>query len=340
MHNFVNKMVSIVYAERPSQLGTETADSHEDPPWLRPAPILVVSRDTNNENPQISISSAPPKSNISAPGPSSRITDEEEYVGWRPQQITANQVTRSPPPSPLDLAMYPGARASSTADPAEARRAVAGLKPLRILSSRRPGGPASAGPSRRPSVEAMSPNSNTLSGFMGFFSAAKRASTAVISRPPSTSSRASTQSISVAHVPIPVSPLPPPRTPPLLPKPSLAPELLDQIEPELKAHLEALAVQAAAGSSSSSLRPDSVSHRSQNAPTEEEETVLEIRDLNTGEIITIRDLDAVPLTNGMNPSHTTSPTISTKEQNTGARASDSTLVEPDRIPLPHSPNDL
>ncbi|KAH7339630.1 hypothetical protein B0J17DRAFT_656038 [Rhizoctonia solani] len=302
------------------------ADNHEDPPWLRPAPMLVVSRDTD---PQISISSAPtlpkpktsptslptttrssdmvsrssllPSPNISAPEPSKTADEEDEYVGWRPQQITVQQVTRSPPLSPLDLAMYPGARAPPTTDPAEARRAVAGLKPLRILSSRRPGGPASAGPSRRPSLEIMGSNSNTFSGFMGFFSAAKRASVAaVVSGPPSASSRASTQSIPVAHTPIPVSPLPPPRTPPLVPKPSLAPELLNQMEPELKAHLDALAAQSTADPSSSSSRPVSAPHPPQTIPAEDDEVVLEIRDLNTGEIIKIRDLDAVSLNGGVN----------------------------------------
>ncbi|CAE6459149.1 unnamed protein product [Rhizoctonia solani] len=298
------------------------ADNHEDPPWLRPAPILVVSRDTD-ENISLSSAPTPPKSrtspaslpatarssdmaprhsllpspSISAPGSSSSTTGkEEEYTGWKPQQVTVQQVTQSPPLSPLDLAMYPGARAPPTADPVEARRAVAGLKPLRILSSRRPGGPSSAGPSRRPSVEVMGAN-NALSGFMGFFSAAKRASVAAVSGPPSASSRASTQSIPVAHTPIPVSPLPPPRTPPLVPKPSLAPDLLGHMEPELKAHLDALAVQATAGSSSSSSRPASASHSPQ--IIEDEEMVLEIRDLSTGEIIKIRDLDAVPL-NGVN----------------------------------------
>ncbi|CAE6452560.1 unnamed protein product [Rhizoctonia solani] len=308
------------------------ADNHEDPPWLRPAPILVVSRDTDEQqNPQISISSAPtlseskpkpsstslpttarnsdmvsrssllPSPNISAPEPTKTAGEEEEYIGWRPQQITVQEVTRSPPLSPLDLAMYPGARAPPTTDPVEARRAVAGLKPLRILSSRRPGGPASAGPSRRPSLEIMGSNSNAFSGFMGFFSAAKRASVAaVVSGPPSASSRASTQSIPIAHTPIPVSPLPPPRTPPLVPKPSLAPELLNQMEPELKAHLDALAAQSTAGPSSSSSRPLSASRPPQTIPAEDEEVVLEIRDLNTGEIIKIRDLDAVSLNNGVN----------------------------------------
>ncbi|CAE6430410.1 unnamed protein product [Rhizoctonia solani] len=311
------------------------ANNHEDPPWLRPAPILVVSRDTDEmNNPKISISSVPaaipkpnalsrslpatarspgtapqaallPSPNIPAPGlPSPRVAEEAEYVGWRPQQITAQQVTQSPPLSPLDLAMYPGARAPPRADPMEARKAVAGLKPLRILSTRRPGGPASAGPSRRPSVEVMGSNYNSFSGLVGFFSAAKRASVATVSGPPSASSRASTQSISVAHTPIPVSPLPPPRTPPLVPKPSLAPELLEQMEPELRAHLEALATQATAGSGPpSSSRPVSALHRPKIIPTnlvEDEEIVLEIRDLNTGEVIKIRDLDAVPLNGGAN----------------------------------------
>ncbi|KAG8713901.1 hypothetical protein FRC11_010550 [Ceratobasidium sp. 423] len=320
------------------------ADHHEDPPWLRPAPILVVSRDTDEKkNSHISLSPAPtppkprtspaslpttarssdmaprhsllPSPSIFAPGPSSSSSaGKEEYAGWRPQQVTVQRVTQSPPLSPLDLAMYPGARAPSTADPVEARRAVAGLKPLRILSSRRPEGPASAGPSRRPSVEVMGSNSNALSGFMGFFSAAKRASVAAVSGPPSTSSRASTQSISVAHTPIPVSPLPPPRTPPLVPKPSLAPELLNQMEPELKAHLDELAARAATGpSSSSSSRPTSASHPPQTLPTEDEEMVLEIRDLSTGEIIKIRDLDAVSLNSVNRESQSTSqrsPSIS------------------------------
>ncbi|CAE6414719.1 unnamed protein product [Rhizoctonia solani] len=296
------------------------ADDHEDPPWLRPAPILIVSRDTDEKkNPQISITPAPalskskssstslpttarnsdmllPSPQISTPA--SSPADEEEYVGWKPQQITVTQVTLSPPLSPLDLAMYPGVRAPPTADPAEARRAVTGLKPLRILSARRPGGPASAGPSRRPSDEVMGSN-YAFSGFMGFFSAAKRPSAAV-SESPSASSRASIQSISVAHTPIPVSPLPSPGTPPLVPKPSLAPELLDQMEPELKAHLDALAMQAAAGTLSSSSRPVSAFRPPQTVPIEEEEMELEIRDLTTGEIIKIRDLDAFPLSSGEN----------------------------------------
>ncbi|QRW21511.1 hypothetical protein RhiXN_06500 [Rhizoctonia solani] len=311
-------------------------NNHEDPPWLRSAPILVVSRDTDEmNNPKISISPAPtilkpnasptslpatarssdmapqagllPSPSVSAPGSSSpSVTEEEEYVGWRPQQITIQQVTQTPPLSPLDLAMYPGIQAPHAANPVEARKAVTGLKPLRILSTRQPGGPASAGPSRRPSFEVMDSNYNSFSrsGIMGFFSAAKRASVAAISGPPSASSRASTQSISVAHTPIPVSPLPPPRTPPLVPKPSLAPELLDQMEPELRAHLEALAAQARVDPRlSSSSRPVSAPHLPQTVPSnsaEEEETILEIRDLNTGEIIRIRDLDAVPLDNGAN----------------------------------------
>ncbi|KDN45160.1 hypothetical protein RSAG8_05075, partial [Rhizoctonia solani AG-8 WAC10335] len=344
------------------------ADNHEDPPWLRPAPILVVSRDTDEKtNPHISISHAParskseslpatarnsdmvirssllPSPNISTPGSSSsRVAGEEEqYVGWRPQQMTVQQVTLSPPLSPLDLAMYPGVQAPSTADPAEVRRAVTGLKPLRILSSRRPGGPASAGPSRDPSVEAMGANYNAFSGFMGFFSAAKRASSVAVSTPPSALSRTSFQSVSVAHTPIPVSPLPSPQTPPLVPKPSLAPELLGQMEPELKAHLDALSIQAAAGPSSSPSRPVSASRPLQNAPIEEEEMELEIRDLSTGEIIKIRDLDAIPLKNGMNPSHPASPTVSTKEWDARVKTThSSTLIEPHRISLPLSPNNF
>ncbi|CAE6424829.1 unnamed protein product [Rhizoctonia solani] len=302
------------------------ADNHEDPPWLRPAPILVVSRDTDEKkNPHISITPAPlnlqstllpitarnsdmglkppllPSPAISSPAlsPPTISEQEEEYVGWKPQQITVRQVALTPPLSPLDLAMYPGVKAPPTADPVAARRAVTGLKPLRILSTRRPGGPASAGPGRPSSVEAMP--GYAFSGFVGFFSsAAKRASTAVASEPPA-SSRASIQSISVAHTPIPVSPLPSPKTPPLVPKPSLAPELLNQMEPELKAHLDALAVQAAAGpSSSASSRPVSASKPPQHIPIEEEELELEIRDLTTGEIIKIRDLDAMPLTSGAN----------------------------------------
>ncbi|CUA66817.1 hypothetical protein RSOLAG22IIIB_00265 [Rhizoctonia solani] len=341
------------------------ADNHEDPPWLRPAPILVVSRDTDEKkNPHISITPAPlnlqstllpitarnsdmglkppllPSPAISSPAlsPPTISEQEEEYVGWKPQQITVRQVALTPPLSPLDLAMYPGVKAPPTADPVAARRAVTGLKPLRILSTRRPGGPASAGPGRPSSVEAMP--GYAFSGFVGFFSsAAKRASTAVASEPPA-SSRASIQSISVAHTPIPVSPLPSPKTPPLVPKPSLAPELLNQMEPELKAHLDALAVQAAAGpSSSASSRPVSASKPPQHIPIEEE-LELEIRDLTTGEIIKIRDLDAMPLTSGANPPYTPSPTVPTKGQDTRIKTThSSTLIEPHRISLPRSPND-
>ncbi|CAE7196762.1 unnamed protein product [Rhizoctonia solani] len=331
------------------------ADNHEDPPWLRPAPILVVSRETDEEkNPQISILSrsktksppsttapnsdmsllSPPVASSSGPS-SSKIVDEDQYVGWIPQQ-NVQHVALSPPLSPLDLAMYPGVRAPPAADPIQARRAVAGLKPLRILSSRRPGGPASAG-SNRQSSEAM--GSNAFSGFMGFFSAAKRASAVVASGPPSASSRASIQSASVTHTPIPVSPLPSPETPPLVPTPSLAPELLNQMEPELKAHLDALATQAAAGPSSSSSRPVSASRPPPSVPIEEEEEMeLEIRDLSTGEIIKIRDLNALPSNNGVNP---TSPTVSTKEQNARVKTPhSSTFIEPYRIPLPHSPSNI
>lgn len=174
---------------------------NDDPPWLRPPPVVVLPASTDGKkSSQVSISSgAAPKANspptfppttrnsentssltllpspqIASAGPSSSRAedDEEQYTGWRPQQMTAQQIAHTPPLSPLDLAMYPGAPAIS--DPAAARRAVAGLRPLRILSSRRPGGPASAGPSRPPSVEAT--NSATRSSFMGFFSAAKRAS--------------------------------------------------------------------------------------------------------------------------------------------------------------------
>jgi hypothetical protein len=181
------------------------AHNNEDPPWLRPHPILVLPANTDDKSEiQASIVSAPAPRAVSSPTlfpPTTRSSamtptppllppthtttggttlsntpgNEEQYVGWRPQQTSIQRIAHSPPLSPLDLAMYPGAPILS--DPAAARRAVAGLKPLRILSSRRPGGPVSAGPSRRPSVEVMN---STFTGFMGFFSSAKRASVAAV----------------------------------------------------------------------------------------------------------------------------------------------------------------
>lgn len=111
------------------------------------------------------------------------------------------------------------------------------------------------------------------------------------------SPRASAQNLSISHAPIPVSPLPPPRTPPLVPTLALGPGFSDQMEPELKAYLESLAAQAASKPSSSSSRHTSNSQVLQNGPIglgeEDEDIMLEIRDLDAGHIIPIRNLDAV-----------------------------------------------
>lgn len=174
------------------------AGNNEAPPWLRPTPIFVISANADDKNkPQFSASDPAPKTSPTTTSPTTRgsemtssngpspshtapssvaTDDNEQYANWRPQQMTSQRV-HSPPLSPLDLAMYPGAPV--LADPVAARRAVAGLKPLRILSSRRPGGTASAGPSRRPSVDNMNATS-AFSGFIGLFSAARRASTAIV----------------------------------------------------------------------------------------------------------------------------------------------------------------
>lgn len=184
-------------------------DHNDDPPWLRAArPVLVLSPSADDKGsgtpPTISDKPAseieaptapfpprhssaiestptmlptPPDIPVSAPN-----LDDDQYIGWKPQQMPTQQMARTPPPSlsPLDLTMYPGAPVQN--DPAAARKAIAGLRPLRILSSR-PRGPASAGPSRPPSVEgAISSASATAarSGFASFFSAAKRVSAIAI----------------------------------------------------------------------------------------------------------------------------------------------------------------
>lgn len=179
---------------------------NDDPPWLRQTPKLVLLESTDaqpslspqpadpapttNSSPPPSDSAMlsthtllPPTSSGTTPAPSSTV-DDDQYIGWRPQLINPQTATQTPPLSPLDLAMYPGAPVEN--DPAAARRAVAGLKPLRILSSRRPGGPASAGPSRSSSIQggdsgASSPSTVSKSGIMGLFSAARRASTIALS---------------------------------------------------------------------------------------------------------------------------------------------------------------
>ncbi|KAF8608919.1 hypothetical protein BDV93DRAFT_551721 [Ceratobasidium sp. AG-I] len=298
---------------------------NNDPPWLRQSPKFVLSQSTD-EQPSISpppdpapapdppansslfpsnytmLSTRtllPSTSSTTTPAPPSTV-DDDQYIGWRPQLISPQTAAQAPPLSPLDLAMYPGAPVEN--DPAAARRAVAGLRPLRILSSRRPGGPASAGPSRSSSVQggdsgSNSPSTASRSGIMGFISAARRASTIVISGPSSTPSpRASTQNLPISRAPIPVSPLPPPRTPPLVPTLALGPGYSDQMEPELKAYLESLAAQAASKSSSSS-RHTSNSQVLQTGPIglgeEDEDIMLEIRDLDAGQVISIRNLDAV-----------------------------------------------
>ncbi|QRV94010.1 hypothetical protein RhiJN_22028 [Ceratobasidium sp. AG-Ba] len=270
----------------------------------------------------------------SQPAASASLSDsdsdsEDGYVGWRPQLTTVQQAAQAPPLSPLDLAMYPGAPAE--ADPETARKAVAGLRPLRILSSRRPGGPASAGPSRPPST-ASTPGSSSAarSGFISLLSAAKRASAIVVSSQTSSSSsspRTTPQSLSISHAPIPVSPLPPPRTPPLIPTLRIAPELSDQMEPALRAYLESLASQAASASSAQASPPRRGSSSQAPDPgpiglTDEEKIMLGIRDLDAeqasqnpvsdvvnresqstsqrspsiSEFMVVRDLDAQPRT--------------------------------------------
>ncbi|KAG8737085.1 hypothetical protein FRC12_017274 [Ceratobasidium sp. 428] len=299
----------------------------DDPPWLRPAPTVVLSTNPDGGtsiSPKTSEAAVPPvpppSSNMppaltkslqpTQPTTSSAIasTSNDNYAGWRPQPIASQPTTQAPPLSPpLDLAMYPGAPVD--ADPATVRKAVAGLKPLRILSSGRPGGPSSAGPSRPPSVNSTPSSSGaTRSGFMSLISAAKRASSIATSGPSSSPSpQASTRSLSVSRAPIPVSPLPPPRTPPLVPSLRIAPELSNQVEPSLKAYLETLIAQAASKPSSSApsaLRRDSDIHAANTGPiglTEDDaDILLEIRDLDAGQVISIRDLDA----EAVNPSYT------------------------------------
>lgn len=182
---------------------------NDDPPWLRQAPKFVLLQ-SSDEQPSVSPPPAPspesnsinnpspfpsnftmastrtlslPNSSHTTPAPPSTVNDDQ-YVGWRPQLINPQTAAQAPPLSPLDLAMYPGAPVEN--DPAAARRAVAGLKPLRILSSRRPGGPASAGPSRSSSVQggdsgSNSPSIASRSAIMNLFSAARRASTIALS---------------------------------------------------------------------------------------------------------------------------------------------------------------
>ncbi|KAG8737097.1 hypothetical protein FRC12_017272 [Ceratobasidium sp. 428] len=308
----------------------------DDPPWLRPAPTVVLSTNPDGStsiSPKTSEAAVPP-----APPPSSNMpptltkssqptqlttssaiasTSNDNYAGWKPQPIASQQTAQAPPLSPpLDLAMYPGAPVD--ADPATVRKAVAGLKPLRILSSRRPGGPSSAGPSRPPSVNSTPSSSGaTRSGFMSLISAAKRASSIATSGPSSSPSpQASTHSLSVSRAPIPVSPLPPPRTPPLVPSLRLAPELSNQVEPSLKAYLETLITQAASKPSSSAPsvpRRDSDIHAAKPGPiglTEDDaDILLEIHDLDAGQVISIRDLDA----EAVNPSHTPNSIVGTAD---------------------------
>jgi hypothetical protein len=91
---------------------------------------------------------------------------------------------------------------------------------------------------------------------------------------------------------------------------SLAPDLVNQMEPELRAHLEALAALATGNhslsSSLSSSHPTSTSQPMRNGPPdppdppEEEEMVLEVRDLDAGRVIKITDLDAVVSSDGVN----------------------------------------
>ncbi|KAG8746326.1 hypothetical protein FRC10_005315 [Ceratobasidium sp. 414] len=290
---------------------------NDDPPWLRPAPTLALPTGADKGTPispeiaETKSSSAPSPSSgmpspltrvpqLALPSASSSSASEDGHAGWRPQPIATQQAAQAPPLSPLDLAMYPGAPVG--ADPAAARQAVAGLRPLRILSSRRPGGPSSAGPSRPPGVSsASSLGEASRASFMGFLSAAKRVSGVAVSGPSSYSTpRTSTQSLPASRAPIPVSPPPPPRTPPLVPPLCLAPDLVNQIEPALKAYLESLVAQAASKptppTSSSLPRRDSSSRVSQPGPIglteEDEDIILEIRDLDAGRVISIRNLDA------------------------------------------------
>ncbi|KAG9103067.1 hypothetical protein FRC06_000306 [Ceratobasidium sp. 370] len=330
---------------------------NDDPPWLRPAPILVLSANTDKST-SISPKTAEAKSSP-APSPSSDMSSPltrvpqlalptassssasaDDFAGWRPQSVAAQQAAQAPPLSPLDLAMYPGAPVE--ADPVAARKAVAGLKPLRILSSRRPGGPASAGPSRPPGVSsASSLGEASRAGFMGILSAAKRVSGITVSGPSSYSTpRTSTQSLPVSRAPIPVSPPPPPRTPPLVPPLRLAPDLANQIEPALKAYLESLVAQApskpAPPTPSSLPRRDSSSRVPHPRPIglteEDEDIILEIRDLDAGRVISVRNLDAQVV----NPPHpapsSVIDTASVKTTHTSA------VLEPNPTTFPHSPS--
>ncbi|KAG9128061.1 hypothetical protein FRC07_005648 [Ceratobasidium sp. 392] len=334
------------------------ANHNNDSTWLRRAFTFALSTNADGSTP-VSPKTAesepppapPPSSGMpstplqlpqpvhpTAPTVPSSAASDDDYAGWRPQPIPAQQAVQAPPLSPLDLAMYPGVPAED--DPDATRKAVSGLKPLRILSARRPGGPSSAGPSGPPSASSAAGSGEaTRFGLTGLLSAAKRASGIVATGPSSSSSsRTNSRALSVSHTPIPISPLPPPRTPPLVPTLRLAPELTNQVEPALKAYLESLTAQAASipsSSTSSSLHRNSNPHTTQPGPIglteDDEDIVLEIRDLDAGRVISVRNLDAEVV----NPSHTSNPIIDTTHPETTHTTA---ILDPYTTPLPNSPN--
>jgi hypothetical protein len=116
------------------------------------------------------------------------------------------------------------------------------------------------------------------------------------------------------------------------------------MEPELRAYLESLALQAASRPSSSASSPHRRGSNSQvlqpgpiGVSEEDEEIVLEIRDLDAGRVISIRNLDAEVVNRKSQSTSQRPPSISefmvVRDLDAQPRTPDPPLLSPARRPL-------